>query len=109
MKITFEISYHKPDISAVLFNARRTYTSSNFGNDINIRIGLKEADSTYRTLFGDFENFANTCNAYGAFLADCIKYNFKIKSINGSACSLNPYREGYTTREETITIELEEA
>lgn len=107
MQVTFQIYYTQVKISATLFNARQNYTSCNFGNSANVVVSIKEADATYQKLCGKFDDNLNETGKYGLFLADCIKYNLKITSINGAKTSINPYNESFITQKETVVVELE--
>lgn len=73
-----------------LFNARRNYVAPNFGLPYVYFVSVVRVSDDYLKKHGDLAWFSE-------FMADCIKNNFKLVSINGKKLkkAINPYNESY--------------
>ncbi len=111
----------------ILFGARHNYISINLGNNITVDIVEAIIDYDYKTQTGLIYSNPKPSNKnkYMPFLMDCIKYDFRVISINRNKLIrlvpdsnpkeykqgvINPYCEEYeyemTAGVNTIEIEL---
>lgn len=78
-----------------LFNSRKNYLKSNYGNTMFNSVESVEFDEEYQEKIGpndvDYHN-------YSTFLLDCVKHNFKIVEIDSKSVDLDPYRQDYTIK-----------